>query len=141
MNKCTQWADGTSKLCVSQPLGTLLWDLFYFWSLAPKKYHFLHILHQIWFSEGVHLINFFHCNLTTVLVNNKCPNENSIKKQLKHQKTPYGSALWWWKSIISINFNISGSMHIHPQSFIKIGELWFFVKMCTFWFVDTSRTS
>ena len=40
MNKCTQCADGTGKLCMSQHLGSLLWDPFHFWSLAPKKYHF-----------------------------------------------------------------------------------------------------
>jgi len=40
MHKYTQCAYGTTKFCVLQPLGTLLWDPFHFWSLAPKMYHF-----------------------------------------------------------------------------------------------------
>ena len=109
--------------CVTCP-GCFIVGFITFLILDSKKYHFyVHIVHQIWFSIAIHQINCFYCDLVTVLAHNKGANENCLKRQLKHQKTPYGNALWWQKSIILITFIISGSMCIHPQSFITIGEL------------------
>ena len=44
---------------VTHAMGSYMWDQFNFWSHGPQNYHFSAHMCTIWFSEGVHLINWF----------------------------------------------------------------------------------
>ena len=80
---------------VTSPGCVIVGSITLFYIGLQKVPFVMHIVNQIWFSIGVHLINCFYCDLVTVFAHNKGSNENSLNKQLIEWCLGYYK--WWLK--------------------------------------------